>query len=118
MSLKEKEELLKEKIKVDIGYNVLISKYNKEMVNEIYHIIFYTLTSNAKYFRVSGCSVDADKVKDVFSKLNQFHIEYVLESLCSTHAEIKNVKNYLVTTLFNSLQTYNIYYSMKVNKLV
>lgn len=118
VSLKEKEELLKEKIKVDIGYNVLISKYNKEMVNEIYHIIFYTLTSNAKYFCVSGCSVDADKVKDVFSKLNQFHIEYVLESLCSTHAEIKNVKNYLVTTLFNSLQTYNIYYSMKVNKLV
>lgn len=118
VSLREKEELLKERIKTDIGYNVLINKYDKDIVNEVYRIIFHTLTSNAKYIRVNGYDMDADKVKDVFEKLNQFHIEYVLESLCSTHTEIKSVKNYLVTTLFNSLQTYNIYYSIKAKNML
>lgn len=117
VSQKEKERLLADEIKKNIGYEVLIRNHNREMIDGLYQIMLDVLNSNAKYFRVGGSNVEANKVKDAFQKLNQFHMEYVLDSLSSI-SQIKNVKNYLVTTLFNSLYSYGVYYSINARDML
>lgn len=117
VSQKEKERLLADEIKKNIGYEVLIRNHNQEMIDGLYQIMLDVLNSNAKYFRVGGSNVEANKVKDAFQKLNQFHMEYVLDSLSSI-SQIKNVKNYLVTTLFNSLYSYGVYYSINARDML
>ena len=65
--------------------------------------------------RISRNSISAASVKERFRKLNIFHIQYVIASLRHNETEIGNVKNYLLTTLYNAPATMNTYYQNKIN---
>ena len=48
-------------------------------------------------------------------KLDSLHIQYVLDCLNENTSEVKNIKQYLLTTLFNAPVTISPYYQNKVN---
>ncbi len=54
-------------------------------------------------------------MKSRMMKLNQFHIEYVLETLNNNTTDVRNIRSYLLTTLFNAPATIGNYYKSRVN---
>lgn len=57
----------------------------------------------------------AEVVRSRLMKLNSSHIEYIFYSLKNTRYEIKNNKNYLVTTLYNAVLTLSTHINLQVN---
>ena len=48
-------------------------------------------------------------------KLNADHIRFVLDSLAENTAPVRNMKQYLLATLYNAPTTMNLYYQNKTN---
>lgn len=61
------------------------------------------------------CVLDTALVKERFLKLDSSHIEYVLDCLRESTADIRNIKAYLLEMLFNAPATCGSYYRAKVN---
>ena len=56
----------------------------------------------------------AEAVKSRFLKLDDTHIQYVLDCMKENTAQIRNIKKYLLAALFNAPVTINSYYAAKV----
>ena len=54
-------------------------------------------------------------VKSKFLKLNSSHIEYIVDSLDRNPSEVRNIRNYLLTTIYNAPNTISQYYRSQVN---
>lgn len=104
-------------IKYTSGYDSLIIEhcFDKDMIDEIIEIIYEILNSNKETIRVNGEDKPSELVKSRFSKINKEHISYILMCFNNTTSEIKNIRSYLITSLYNSISTINSYYKQKVN---
>lgn len=54
-------------------------------------------------------------VKSKFMKLNYHHIQYVLDMLRSNTTKVRNIKKYMLASLFNATTTIDSYYRAEVN---
>jgi hypothetical protein len=64
--------------------------------------------------RIAGDDKPADVVKSQLMKLDYGHIEFVLDCMKENTTQIKNVKQYILTALYNAPLTINNYYSSLV----
>ena len=64
---------------------------------------------------LKGLDMPYEVVKSRFEKLDSVIIEYVLESVGNNTTKVRNIKNYLLTVLFNAPTTCNNYYVTEVN---
>ena len=88
-----------------------------KQVTEIALLITEVLNADdEKMIWISRDDVKAAVVKDRFRMLNKFHVEYVLECLKNNSGKINNIKNYLLTSLYNAPLTINTYYQNKVKE--
>lgn len=104
-------------IRENISYERLIaylSIKDKELVEELYELICDIVCVPKKKIRIGGEDISYEIVKAQFLKLNETHIEYVLESLNKNAGKIVNIKAYLLTTLYNAVLTINHYYHQEV----
>lgn len=104
-------------IKNNIDYQFLAkcSDCSDSQIDEIVNLLTETVSSKRKYIHVAGEDYPSQFVKNRLLSLSSEHIEYVIDSLNHTDSEIKNIKAYLLTALFNAPITMNNYYSAKVN---
>ena len=98
----------------NISYDVLCSQYDKESVDEILELMLEVVASPKKTFRIGGADINAMAVKSRFMKLNIFHIQYVFTCLDQSTTKIRNIKQYLLTSLYNAPATINNYYKAQV----
>ena len=104
---------LKDKLSID---SLIKSKpYDIERINEILELMVDVLCSTAKTIRISGEYKPTEVVKAQFLKIESEHMEYILDSFKDQTSDIRNVKQYLLATIYNAPQTINHYYSAKVN---
>ena len=61
--------------------------------------------------RINQNSQKAKVVKDRFRKIRYKHIEYVKLIFLEFTGEINSIRNYLITALYNSVSTCDIYFS-------
>lgn len=54
-------------------------------------------------------------VKSKFLKLNYSHVEYVINCLGKNTTKVRNIKSYLLASLFNAGSTISSYYRAEVN---
>lgn len=87
----------------------------KETILELIDIIVDTVCSAKPTIRVNGEDVPHDIVKSTFLKLNSSHIEYVLEAMDNNISDVRNIRSYLITALYNSRLTLNSYWKSRVN---
>lgn len=78
------------------------------IVDDIYNLMIDTVQTKASTIRIGKEDKPRDIVKSVFLKLNQGHVEYVIEQLRSYASEIKNTKAFTLTCLYNAYSTSNI----------
>lgn len=84
-------------------------------VDEIVAIMVDVVCSKRDTIRVNGDELPLQIVKQRFLGLDETHIDYVLEALDSTTTEIRNIRAYLITALYNAPETIASYYEAMVN---
>lgn len=61
--------------------------------------------------RINGEEIPHEVVKSHFLKLNEGHIRYILQSVSQNNSKVKNIRVYLLTSLYNAPLTMNNYYA-------
>ena len=88
---------------------------DREKINEILELMVETLCSQQDNFRIAGNVYPAYLVKERFRSLSSMHLEYVLNCLENNVTYVRNIKQYLLTALFNAPATMSHYYASQVN---
>ena len=101
-------------VKEQIEYDALDTPHDHERLDEIVEIMTETLCSRRPYIKVAGENYPAEVVKSRFKKLSYHHIEYVFLSLDKKHTEVRNIRQYLMTTLYHAPTTMSNYYDAEV----
>lgn len=114
------EKIRREKIvsliKDNIEYDILKERYKKEKLSCIIDITADCITMYTDFFIIGGKRVPSDLVKKRFLSLDSSHIEYVFECMEKTQTEIRNIKSYLISALFNAPLTMDLYYEQKAKE--
>ncbi len=87
----------------------------RETIDTVIDLMLDTICTKRKYIRIAGDDKPSQVVKSQFCKLNSMHMEYILECLRENPADIKNIKQYMLATIYNAPITINSYYQQKVN---
>ena len=87
----------------------------RERLDEVADIIIETLCSTKSTINIAGDDYPARLVKDKMLKINSSHIEYVFACLDKNTTYVRNIKRYLLATLFNAPSTIDSYYAALVN---
>lgn len=107
----------KEQIEENIAIDALKETHpnDSEMLEEILGIILDTVCSKRQYIRVAGDDKPKELVKSALLKLTGEHIEYVLECMKANTSKVRNIRQYLLATLYNAPLTMSSYYEAQVN---
>lgn len=106
---------LKELVLENLEYEFIKKSHDRERLDEIVDIIVETLCSTKPTINISGEEYPARLVKEKLLRLDSSHIDYVFECLQKTTTYVRNIKRYLLATLFNAPSTIGNYYSALVN---
>lgn len=110
---KQYEDYLREKLSIDIL--IQSNPYEVGRINEIFDLMVDVLCSTAKTIRISGDDKLVDVVKAQFLKIDSGHMEYILDCFKNQITDIRNVKQYLLATIYNAPLTIDHYYTAKVS---
>ena len=105
-------------VKEQISYTAFEQNkfYRIELVDELVELMTEIFMMPDEAFeRVNGTEKSIAVIKSRFCKINQLHIEYVLDSMQKNQTNIGNIKAYLLTALYNSTITMVSYYQSRVN---
>lgn len=109
----EVRDYLEEKLEIEILKQS--HPYDTQELDEIFEILVDTLCSTKKTIRISGDEKPIEVVKSVFMKLDSSHIEYALECFKKNTTEVRNIRAYMLATLYNASFTMNSYYTSLVH---
>ncbi len=103
-------------VKDNIDYDALVEEYNDpdfrrrpsgsiSELNELVAVMIDAICSTKATLNVNGQPMPQKVVASQLLKLDYDHISYVLDSLAKNTSEIRNMKSYLLTSLYNSPMT-------------
>jgi len=92
----------------------LFSMYGENEVSIIVELMTDVLCSTQTTIRVGGANLPLHVIQERFQMLNRFHVEYVLDCMKATRSKIRNIRGYLLTTLYNAPVTMEQYYQTAV----
>ena len=113
---KESFERYRNLILENIDYDVLASDphVDRELLDEIVDLVQETVCSTRSRIRVAGNDYPTEVVRSKLLKLNGEHIRFVMDCLKQNTTRIRNIRQYLLTVLFNAPSTMNSYYTALV----
>ena len=109
-------ESYRELILENIDYDVLKNgpHVDREQLNEIVDLLQETVCSIRSRIRVAVNDYPAEVVRAKLLKLNGEHIRFVMDCLKQNTTRIRNIRQYLLTVLFNAPSTMSGYYTALV----
>ena len=101
----------------NIEYDLLCQRFAtyREDLDEIVELMVETVCAKRKTTRIAGSDFPQEVVRSRFLKLDSSHIEFVMDCLKKNTTEIRNMKQYLLTVLFNAPTTISNHYTSQVN---
>ena len=101
----------------NIEYDLLCQRFAtyREDLDEIVELMVETVCAKRKTTRIAGSDFPHEVVRSRFLKLDSSHIEFVMDCLKKNTTEIRNMKQYLLTVLFNAPTTISNHYTSQVN---
>ena len=105
-------DVYREIIKGNIEYDIMKNNfpYDHERLDEIVELMAETLASRKSTFCIAGDTYPASTVKFKLLRINSLHIQYVFECLDKNTTEVRNIKKYLLASLFNAPSTMGSYF--------
>lgn len=89
--------------------------YDSDSIDEILELMLEVVCAKRKTTRVAGTDFPHEVVRSRFLKMNNEHIQFVLKCMKENTTEVRNIKQYLLTVLFNAPATISNYYTALVN---
>ena len=88
----------------NIEYDYLCREFAtyREDLDEIVELMVETVCARRKTTRIAGSDFPHEVVRSRFLKLDSEHIRFVMDSLQKNTTEVRNMKQYLLTVLFNA----------------
>ena len=113
----ERMEEYRALIRDNIQYSLLAAQNpeDADLLDEIVELMTESVCARRKTTRVCGSDFPAEVVKSRLLKLDAEHIRFVLKCLRENTSKIKNIKQYLLATLYNAPVTISSYYGALVN---
>lgn len=112
-----RRKLLEQYFRDQLSYGDLVREYprEKEMIDGILTMIVDTCSSNRQMIRIAGDDKPAAVVQGQFMKLTGDHIRYVLQGLKNNTTQVRNIRQYLMGSLYNAPLTIDAFYTAQVN---
>lgn len=110
-------EAYRKMISGNISYDLLCQEYphQREQLEEILEILVETICTTRQTVRVAGNNFPTEIVKGRLMKITAEHIRFVLGCLSRNTTKIRNIRQYLLTTLYNAPTTIDNYYAAMVS---
>ena len=107
----------REIISENISYGILLQDYplDRDILTEILELMVDTVCTTRSTVRISGDDKPAEVVKSQFLKLDSEHIRFVMDVLKDNTTRIRNMRQYLLATLYNAPLTIGNYYRSLVS---
>ena len=110
-------ERYREILSGNISYEILLLDYScdRDILTEILELMVDTVCTTRSTVRISGDDKPAEVVKSQFLKLDSEHIRFVMDGLKDNTTRIRNMRQYLLATLYNAPLTIGNYYRSLVS---
>ena len=110
-------ELLEEYFSHSLEIDLLLRLYpdDEDTLYQIVNLLVDTCATNRKLLHIAGDDKPAEVVRSRFMKLNADHIKFVLKCLAENSSPIRNMKQYLLASLYNAPTTMQLYYQNQTN---
>ncbi|MGN0679239.1 MAG: DUF6017 domain-containing protein [Oscillospiraceae bacterium] len=112
-----KREMYLQILKENISYQQLCdeNKSDKTSIDEMLLLMLEVICSGKPTIRANGEELPQKQVRSVYLSLNYEHIDYVLTALKKNTSDVRNIRAYLITALYNAPSTMDNYYRSRVN---
>ena len=110
-------ELLEEYFSRSLEIDLLLRLYpdDEDTLYQIVNLLVDTCDTNRKLLHIAGDDKPAEVVRSRFMKLNADHIRFVLKCLAENSSPIRNMKQYLLASLYNAPTTMQLSYQNQTN---
>ena len=100
----------------ELGIDELKAEYpsNADMIEELLELIVDTVCSSRDFIRIGKENLPAEIVRSRMMKLNAEHIRYLISCLNENTTKIRDIRQYLLTALYNAPATISSYYNQLV----
>ena len=107
----------REIIRENIRYDDFVREhpYDTGQLDEMIELMVEAICSNRVTIRVAGNDFPQAVVKARLLKLNGEHIRFVFDCLKENTTQVRNMKQYLLTVLYNAPATIENHYAAQVN---
>lgn len=104
-------------IRENIGYDDFVREhpYDAAQLDEMVELMVEAVCSRKKNIRVAGNDFPQAVVKSRLLKLDGEHIRFVFDCLRENTTQVRNMKQYLLTVLYNAPATIENHYAAQVN---
>ena len=105
-------------IKKNIEYDILAlnkSGHIEDIENIVQIMTDVCCIPDGANIKVNGNELPVGVVRSRFLNIDSIHIEYILASLEENPSDVRNIRAYLITTIYNAPSTISQYYRSKVN---
>lgn len=98
----------------NISFDQLVEEYGQEDVEGVTDLITDILTSTQPTVRIGKEDFPTAVVQARFRRLDETHIQYVFDSLSRNTTKVRNIRAYLLTSLYNAPATIGQFYQAEV----
>ena len=107
------EEYFSQSLEIDLLLRLCPD--DKDIIYQIVDLLVDTCATNRKLLHIAGDDKPAEVVCSRFMKLNADHIRFVLKCLAENSSPIRNMKQYLLASLYNAPTTMQLSYQNQTN---
>ena len=107
------EEYFSQSLEVDLLLRLCPD--DEDTIYQIVDLLVDTCATNRKMLHIAGDDEPAEVVRSRFMKLNADHIRFVLKCLAENSSPIRNMKQYLLASLYNAPTTMQLSYQNQTN---
>ena len=104
-------------IRENIRYDDFVREHpwDAGQLDEMVELMVEAVCSKREALRVAGNELPQAVVKSRLLKLDDGHIRFVFDCLKNNTTQVRNIKQYLLTTLYNAPVTIGNHYAAQVN---
>lgn len=94
---------------------VFVNSPDKELVDNIVDIMIDVLTNNYESIKINNGEIRIENFRTLLMKVNMNHIIYTVNTINNYKCKINNMRNFILSVLYNSVQTLDSYYQNLIN---
>ena len=94
---------------------VFVSSPDKELVNNIVDIMVDIFVNNYECIKINNGEINSEYLREILLKVNMNHITYAIDVINSYPTKITNMRNFILSILYNAVLTLDTHYQNLVH---